>query len=184
MTFTFFERQRVLLPISKIADREFNAFSRTELAKLQNLSLFFPGVGGRLGVIWTFGFFGKSKARWNFLFPFLKIVHQKGLLGRRKYITKFCNCRRILDIYSQGLLLNTFMEKKSYVFVFLFDFLALPLIFTLLVVSTSHFLNTAIKISYFSSNVNLCLSSTSMKTLKFSRGKDSALCWFFFSSKV
>ena len=54
----------------------------------------------------------------------------------------------------------------------------------LLVVSTSHFLTTAIKISYFSSNVNPCLSSTSMKTSKFSRGKDSALCWFFFSSKV
>ena len=65
--------------------------------------------------------------------------------------------------------------------VFLFDILALPLIFTLLVASTSHFLTTAIKNSYFSCNVNLCLSSTSMKTLKFGRGKDSALCWFFFS---
>ena len=84
MKFTFFKRQRVLLSISKIANWDFNALSRTELAKLQNLSLFFPGVGGRRGVILTFGFFGKSKARWYFLFPFLKIVHQKGLLGRIK----------------------------------------------------------------------------------------------------
>ena len=84
MRFTFFKRQRVLLPISKIANREFNALSRTELAKLQNFSLFFWGVEGRLSVISTFGFFGKSKAGWNFLFPFLKIVHQKGLLGRMK----------------------------------------------------------------------------------------------------
>ena len=82
MKFTFFKRERVLLPISKIANREFNALSRTELAKLQNFSLFCRGVGGRLGVICTFRFFAKSKARWNFLFPFLKIVHQKGLLGR------------------------------------------------------------------------------------------------------
>ena len=51
MKFTFFKRQRVLLPIFKIANREFNALSRTELAKLQNFSLFFRGVGGRLGVI-------------------------------------------------------------------------------------------------------------------------------------
>ena len=51
MKFTFFKRQRVLLPISKIANWELNVLSRTELAKLQNLSLFFRGVGGRLGVI-------------------------------------------------------------------------------------------------------------------------------------
>ena len=51
MKFTFFKRQMVLLPISKIANRGFNALSRTELAKLQNFSLFFRGVGGRLGVI-------------------------------------------------------------------------------------------------------------------------------------
>ena len=84
MKFTFFKRQRVLLPISKMENREFNALSRTELAKLQNFSLFFLGVGGHLGVIQTFGFFGKSKVRWNFLFPILKIVHKKGLLGRIK----------------------------------------------------------------------------------------------------
>ena len=47
MKFTFFERQRVLLPISKIANREFNFLSRTELAKLQNFSLFFPGGQGQ-----------------------------------------------------------------------------------------------------------------------------------------
>ena len=104
MKFTFFKRRRVLLPISKKANREFNALSRTELAKLPNFSLFFRGIGGRLDVIWTFGFFGKIKARWNILFPFLKIVHQNGLLGRIKWIMKFCNCRRILDIYSQCLL--------------------------------------------------------------------------------
>ena len=116
MKFTFFKRQRVLLPIFKIANREFNALSRTELAKLQNFSLFFREVGGRLGVIWTFGFFGKSKARWNFLFPFLKIVHQKGLLGTIKQIMKFCNCRRILDIYSQGLLglSSIFPDRRSW----------------------------------------------------------------------
>ena len=84
MKFTFFKRQRVLLPISKIANREFNALPRTELAKLQNFSLFFWGVECRLSVISTFGFFGKSKAGWNFLFPFLKTVHQKGFLGRIK----------------------------------------------------------------------------------------------------
>ena len=51
MKFTFCKRQRDLLPMYKIANREFNALSRTKLAKLQNFSLFFRGVGGRLGVI-------------------------------------------------------------------------------------------------------------------------------------
>ena len=115
MKFTFFKRQRVLLPICKKANREFNALPRTELAQLQNFSLFLRGIGGRLGVIWTFGFFGKSKARWNFLFPFLRIVHQKGLLGRIKSIMKFCNCRRILDIYSQCLLkLRRHLDTETY----------------------------------------------------------------------
>ena len=41
--------------------QEFNALSRTELAKLQNFSLFFRGIGGRLGVIWTSGFFRKKQ---------------------------------------------------------------------------------------------------------------------------
>ena len=46
MKFTFFKRQGVLLPISKIANREFNVLLRTELAKLQNLSnCFFGGSG-------------------------------------------------------------------------------------------------------------------------------------------
>ena len=45
MKFTFFQRQRVFLPISKIAKREFNALSRTEVAKLQNFSLFSQGSG-------------------------------------------------------------------------------------------------------------------------------------------
>ena len=44
MKFTFFKRQRVLLPMFKTANWEFNALSRTELAKLQNFSLFFRGV--------------------------------------------------------------------------------------------------------------------------------------------
>ena len=39
MKFTFFKRQRALLPISKMENREFNTLWRTELAKLQNLSL-------------------------------------------------------------------------------------------------------------------------------------------------
>ena len=43
MKFTFLKK--------KIANQEFNALSRTELAKLQNFSLFFRVVGGRLGVI-------------------------------------------------------------------------------------------------------------------------------------
>ena len=76
MKFSFSKRQRVVLPISKIANREFNALSCTKLAKLQNFSLFFPGGRGPPQ--------RKNKAQWNFLFPFLKIVHQKGLLGRIK----------------------------------------------------------------------------------------------------
>ena len=45
-----------------------------EVSKVAEFFIVFPGGG----------FFGKTKARWNFLFPFLKIVHQKGLLGRIK----------------------------------------------------------------------------------------------------
>ena len=57
MKFTFFKRQRVLLPIAKKANREFNALSRTELAKLQNISLFFRGGRGpprRNLIFWIF----------------------------------------------------------------------------------------------------------------------------------
>ena len=54
------------------------------VSEVAEFVIVFRGVGGRLGVILTFGFFGKSEAQWNFLFPFLKIVHRKGLLGRIK----------------------------------------------------------------------------------------------------
>ena len=60
---------------------EFYGSCAYELANLHNFS---GVVGGRLGVIRTFRFFGKSKERWNFLFPFLKIVHQKGSLRSNK----------------------------------------------------------------------------------------------------
>ena len=46
MKFSFSKRQRVVLPISKIANKEFNALSCTKLAKLQNFSLFFSGGSG------------------------------------------------------------------------------------------------------------------------------------------
>ena len=70
MKFTFFKRQRALLPISKMENREFNTLWRTELAKLQNLSLFFRGVGGRLGVIWTWIFRKKQSAMELFISNF------------------------------------------------------------------------------------------------------------------
>ena len=69
MKFTFFKRQRVLLPISKIANRELNALSRTELAKLQNFSLFFRGIGGRLSIE-LLDFSEKAKHDGTFYFHF------------------------------------------------------------------------------------------------------------------
>ena len=77
MKFTFFKTKGLFSNI-----QEFNALSRTELAKLQNFSLFFQGVGGHLGVIWTSGFFRKKQM--ELFISISEIVHQKGLLGRIK----------------------------------------------------------------------------------------------------
>ena len=71
---------------------------------------------------------------------------------------------------------------------------SLPLIFTLVAASISHFLTAAIKFSCYSSNeigllfflslaLALSLLSTPTKTLKLSRKKDSALLLLFFISK-
>ena len=76
-------------------------------------------------------------------------------------------------------------------------FLALPLIFTLVAASISHFLTAAIKFSCYSSNeigllcfffllflfLALSLLSTPMRTLKLSRKKESASLLLFFISK-
>ena len=77
-----------------------------------------------------------------------------------------------------------------------FTFLALPLIFTLVAASISHFLTAAIKFSCYSSNeigllcffflflaLALSLLATPMKTLKLSRKKESASLLLFFISK-
>ena len=71
---------------------------------------------------------------------------------------------------------------------------SLPLIFTLVAASISHFLTAAIKFSRYSSNeigllcflslaLALSLLSTPIKTLKLSRKKESALLLLFFISK-
>ena len=70
MKFTFFKRQRVLLPISKMENREFNALSRTELAKLQNFSLFFPGGRGPPRRNLNLDFSEKAKRDGTFYFQF------------------------------------------------------------------------------------------------------------------
>ena len=74
-------------------------------------------------------------------------------------------------------------------------FLALPLIFTLVAASISHFLTAAIKFSCYSSNeigllffflflaLALSLLARPMKTLKLSRNKESASLLLFFISK-
>ena len=79
-------------------------------------------------------------------------------------------------------------------YVVLFTSFSLPLIFTLVAASISHFLTAAIKFSCHSSNEIglLCflplalapfLLSTQMKTLKLSRRKESASLMLFFISK-
>ena len=68
-------------------------------------------------------------------------------------------------------------------------FFSLPLIFTLVAASISHFLTAAIKFSCYSSNEIglLCFlplaPALSLKTLKLSRKKESALLLLFFISK-
>ena len=86
--------------------------------------------------------------------------------------------------------------RTNVVFVPVNFFFSLPLIFTSVAASISHFLTTAIKFSRFSSNeigllcflslaLALSLLSTLMQTLKFSRKKESALLLlYFFSLKV
>ena len=56
-------------------------------------------------VFWTFLDFTKLWTRWNFESIFLKIVHQKGLFDAIKENPNFSNCRRILEIYWQWLLI-------------------------------------------------------------------------------
>ena len=79
-------------------------------------------------------------------------------------------------------------------YVFLFTLFSLPLKFTLVAASISHFLTIAIKLSCYSTNeigvlcflslaLALSLLSTSMKTLELSRKKESALLLLFFISK-
>ena len=94
---------------------------------------------------------------------------------------------------SRNFLVTSFMEEMLYVF--LFTLFSLPLIFTLVAGSTSHFLTTAIKLSCYSTNeisllcflslaLALSLLSTSMWTLKLSRKKElSLLLLLFFISK-
>ena len=93
---------------------------------------------------------------------------------------------------SRNFLVTSFMEEMLYVF--LFTLFSLPLIFTLVAGSTSHFLTTAIKLSCYSTNeisllcflslaLALSLLSTSMKTLQLSGKKESTLLLLFFISK-
>ena len=93
---------------------------------------------------------------------------------------------------SRNFLVTSFMEEMLYVF--LFTLFSLPLKFTLVAASISHFLTTAIKLSCYSTNkigllcflslaLALSLLSTSMKTLELSRKKESALLLLFFISK-
>ena len=76
----------------------------------------------------------------------------------------------------------------------LFFFFSLPLIFTLVASSISHFLTASIKFTCYSSNEigllcflslarALSLLSTAMETLKLSRKKESALLLLFFITK-
>ena len=64
------------------------------------------------------------------------------------------------------------MYVLSYVLTPNFLFISLPLIFTLLAASISHFLSAAVKFSRFSSNEILLLNNTK---------KDSTLLLLFFS---
>ena len=64
------------------------------------------------------------------------------------------------------------MYVLSYVLTPNFLFISLPLIFTLLAASISHFLSAAVKFSRFSSNEILVLNNTK---------KDSTLLLLFFS---
>ena len=93
---------------------------------------------------------------------------------------------------SRNFLVTSFMEEMLYVF--LFTLFSLPLKFTLVAASISHFLTTAIKLSCYSTNkigllcflslaLALSLLSTSMKTLELSRKKESASLLLFFISK-
>ena len=68
------------------------------------------------------------KIRWNFWILFLKIVHQKGLLGQIKRNSNFRFCRRILESYWQRLLkrfgLNWCREAETFLtksIIFLFQ---------------------------------------------------------------
>ena len=81
-----------------------------KLSKLHNFSLLFEG-GGTTDIQAYFELFNFSeKKSATELFDiinkktFSKKVNWKGPLGKIKWITKFCNCRRILDIYGQWLL--------------------------------------------------------------------------------
>ena len=83
----------------------------------------------------------------------LKLAKKKQQQQLCSFSTLFCTflCRcfaRLQRETSRNFLVASFMEEKSYVY--LFTFLSLPLIFTLVATCISHFLTDAIKFSCFS----------------------------------
>ena len=84
-----------------------------------------------------------------------------GLISKKKNFARaehfFCTflCRCLLHYnVNRNFLVTRFMEEILYVF--LFTFLLLPLVFTVVAASISHFLTAAIKVSCFSS-IEICL---------------------------
>ena len=84
MKFTFCKRQRDLLPMYKIANREFNALSRTKLAKLQNFSLFFPGGRGPPWCNLNFWIFWKNQSAMELFISIFENSSPKGSVSSNK----------------------------------------------------------------------------------------------------
>ena len=77
------------------------------------------------------------------------------------FCTFLCRCfARLQRETSRNFLVTRFMEEKSYVF--LFTFLSLPPIFTLVAACISHFLTVAIKFSCFSFFFSLAFLSLAL----------------------
>ena len=88
-------------------------FTSTSETKMHHFGQFSKAAGGQNGDFQTFLDFEKTRALWDLLIVFSKITHKRLYLGKIWRKWKFWNCRRILDIYRNWLLIEDWGRKQA-----------------------------------------------------------------------
>ena len=80
MKFTFFKRQRVLLPIFKIANREFNVLPRTAVSEVAEFFIVYPGGRGPTRRNLNFLIFWKKQSAMELFISIFENISPKGTI--------------------------------------------------------------------------------------------------------